>query len=156
EESTRVRVLLVRPMRERNGGPMSREKSGEGDRVWLTDHGWLTDEQIAQCEPADVGEPFHSPVPTQMVSNGEYMPIPQTEEQQRVEERIKDLVGSASKRLGVDRRSFLRSSGGTAAAFIAMNEIFGKFFDVDAVEMFEPTAYAQAGTPRDLFVFDDQ
>ena len=43
-----------------------------------------------------------------------------------------------------------------AAAFLAMNEVFGRFFDVDPLEMFEPTAYAQAGAPRDLFVFDDQ
>ena len=37
-----------------------------------------------------------------------------------------------------------------------MNEVFGRFFDVDPIEMFEPAAYAQAGAPRDLFVFDDQ
>ena len=37
-----------------------------------------------------------------------------------------------------------------------MNEVFGRFFNVDPIEMFEPTAYAQAGAPRDLFVFDDQ
>ena len=43
-----------------------------------------------------------------------------------------------------------------AAAFLAMNEVFGRFFDVDVVEMFEPRAYAQSGAPRDLFVFDDQ
>ena len=43
-----------------------------------------------------------------------------------------------------------------AAAFLAMNEVFGQFFDVNLVEMFEPAAYAQSGTPRDLFVFDDQ
>ena len=43
-----------------------------------------------------------------------------------------------------------------AAAFIAMNEVFGRFFNVDLVEMFEPVAYAQSGAPRDLFVFDDQ
>ena len=43
-----------------------------------------------------------------------------------------------------------------AAAFVAMNEVFGHFFDVDPIEMFEPVAYAQAGAPRDLFVFDDQ
>jgi hypothetical protein len=42
------------------------------------------------------------------------------------------------------------------AAFVAMNEVFGPFFDVDPIEMFEPVAYAQSGTPRDVFVFDDQ
>jgi hypothetical protein len=43
-----------------------------------------------------------------------------------------------------------------AASFIAMNEVFGHFFDVHPIEMFEPAAYAQATTPRDMFVFDDQ
>lgn len=56
----------------------------------------------------------------------------------------------------MDRRRFLASTGGMAAAFLAMNEVFGHFFDVHPIEMFEPEAYAQTGTPRDLFVFDDQ
>ena len=43
-----------------------------------------------------------------------------------------------------------------AASLLAMNEVFGRFFDVDPIEMFEPAAYAQSGAPRDLFVFDDQ
>ena len=76
--------------------------------------------------------------------------------QAQVEARIAELAGSASQKLAVDRRRFLAGSGGMAAAFIAMNEVFGRFFDVDLVEMFEPVAYAQSGTPRDLFVFDDQ
>jgi hypothetical protein len=56
----------------------------------------------------------------------------------------------------MDRRRFLRTTGGMAAAFVAMNEVFGRFFNVDPIEMFEPAAYAQSGAPRDLFVFDDQ
>ena len=47
-------------------------------------------------------------------------------------------------------------TGGLAAAFIAMNEVHGKSFDVRPVEMYEPAAYAEHGVPRDLFVFDDQ
>src|SRR5207244_3338524 len=105
---------------------------------------------------ADEGELFPSPVPTRMISNGEYMPVPQTGKQQRVETRIQELAESASKKLGIDRRRFLAGTGGMAAALIAMNEVFGRVFDVHPIEMFEPVAYAQAGTPRDLFVFDDQ
>ena len=116
---------------------------------------WLSDEQLAKCAPAETEE-FQSPVPTRMVSNGEYMPIPQTEKQQRVEARIKELSDSASKKLGVSRRRFLVSTGGMAAAFLAMNEVFGHFFDVSPIEMFEPAAYAATGTPANLFVFDDQ
>jgi hypothetical protein len=41
-----------------------------------------------------------------------------------------------------------------AAAFVAMNDVFGGFFDVDPVEIFEPAA--ELGPPRDLLVFDGQ
>lgn len=116
---------------------------------------WLSDEQLAKCAPAET-EGFQSPVPTQMVSNGEYMPILQTEKQKRVEARIKELTGTASKKLGISRRKFLVTSGGMAACFVAMNEVYGKFFDVDPVEMFEPAASATHGPPENLFVFDDQ
>ena len=43
-----------------------------------------------------------------------------------------------------------------AAAFLAMNEVFGYMFNVDPIELLEPAAYAQSAAPGDLFVFDDQ
>jgi uncharacterized protein len=135
---------------------MAIDKWNERGKVWEADHGWLDDEQIAKCARADEAEPFRSPVPTRMISNGEYMPAPQTEKQKQVEARIAELADSASKKIGVDRRRFLTTTGGMAAALVAMNEVFGHFFDVDLVEMFEPVAFAESGAPRDLFVFDDQ
>jgi len=116
---------------------------------------WLSDEQMRHVAPAE-NEPFKSPVPTRMVSNGEYMPYPQTEDQKHVEYRVKELADEAAKRLGQSRRQFLMGTGGLAAAFIAMNEVHGKVFNVKTVEMYEPAAYAERGVPRDLFVFDDQ
>jgi predicted TIM-barrel fold metal-dependent hydrolase len=135
---------------------MAAEKWNENGKFWEDDHGLLDDEQVAQCARANEADPFHSPIPTRMVSNGEYMPIAQTEKQKQVEARIQELTESASKKLGVDRRAFLASTGGVAAAFLAMNEVFGRLFDISPIEMFEPAAYAQSGAPRDLFVFDDQ
>src|SRR2546422_5257586 len=135
---------------------MAARKWNEKGRVWEADHGLLDDEQIAKCVRADESALFPSPIPTRMISNGEYMPALQTDKQAQVEARIAELAGSTSKKLSVDRRRFLAGAGGLAAAFIAMNEVFGRFFDVDLVEMFEPVAYAQSGAPRDLFVFDDQ
>jgi predicted TIM-barrel fold metal-dependent hydrolase len=135
---------------------MASEKWNEVGKSWEDDHGLLDEEQMAVCARANEADGLHSPIPTQMVSNGEYMPIAQTDKQKQVEARIKDLAESASKKLGVDRRSFLASSGGMAAALLAMNEVFGRMFDVSPIEMFEPAAYAQSGAPRDLFVFDDQ
>jgi uncharacterized protein len=116
---------------------------------------WLSDEQMRHVAPAE-DEPFQSPVPTRMVSNGEYMPHPQTEQQKHVEYRVRELADEAAKKLGQSRRQFLMGTGGLAAAFIAMNEVHGKTFNVKPAEMYEPAAYAENGVPKDLFVFDDQ
>src|SRR5258708_9245612 len=87
----------------------------ESGRVWEEDHGLLDAEQVARCERADVAEPLRSPVPTRMISNGEYMPAPQTDEQKRVEARVEELADDASNRLGITRPQFLCGSGGIAA-----------------------------------------
>jgi predicted TIM-barrel fold metal-dependent hydrolase len=119
------------------------------------DDSWFSDEQLARLSPAEA-EAFCSPVPTRMVSNGEYMPFVQTEQQKRVEARTKELAEAASKKLGISRRQFLAGTGGLAASFLAMNEVFGRFFNVSPVEMFERQAFAANGVPSNLFVFDDQ
>src|SRR6266480_4516539 len=117
---------------------------------------WLSDAQLERCAPAET-EPFQGPVPTRMISNGEYMPFPQTAKQRQVEFRVKELADKASKKLAMTRRQFLESTGGLAASFLAMNEVYGNtFFKVDEVEMFEKGAFAENATPRNLFVFDDQ
>ena len=118
---------------------------------------WFSDEQLEKVTPADaVDDPLYSPVPTQMVSNGEYMPEPQTQQQKHVEARLKELADHASKKLGISRRDFMTTSGGMAASFIAMNDVFGKFFKVDKEEMFEPEAFAANSTPKNIFILDDQ
>ena len=93
------------------------------------------------------------PIPTQIVSNEEFDPPAQTEEQKRVEQRIKTIADSAGKKLGVSRREFLATSGGMAAAFLAMNSVFGDLFDVSAAELFEPLA-ADEKFPKKPFIFD--
>ena len=116
---------------------------------------WLSDEQLERCAPAEA-EPFQAPVPTRMVSNGEYMPHPQTGKQKHVEMRVKEIADSAAKKLGITRRQFLQGTGGMAASFLAMNEVYGANFNVSQTELFEPAAREENGPPRDLFVFDDQ
>ena len=116
---------------------MAPEKWNEVGRIWDADHGLLDQEQVKQCRRADASEPLRSPIPTRMISNGEYMPIAQTDQQKRVEVRLEELSHSASKQLGVTRRQFLASSGGVAAALLAMNDVFGQVFQVSPVEMFE-------------------
>ena len=95
------------------------------------------------------------PVPTQIVSNEEFPPLPQTRDQAWVEHAAADLNERAAKRLGVTRRNFLKTSGSMAAAFLAMNSVFGRFFDILEIELFEPMAFAeQQGAP--FFIFDVQ
>src|SRR5215831_17518392 len=130
------------------------EPWNESGRVWEEDHGLLDAEQVAKCRRADVAETLRSPVPTRMISNGEYMPAPQTDAQKRVEARVEELADEASRRLGISRRQFLCGSGGMAAALLAMNDVYGRFFDVSPDELYEPAAHAQAAPPKDLFVFD--
>ncbi|MBK9706467.1 MAG: amidohydrolase [Acidobacteria bacterium] len=96
-----------------------------------------------------------TPIPSQCISNEEFLPIPQTEEQKKVESLINEIADRNSKKLGIDRRGFLRSSMGMAAAFMAMNKVFGDFFDVDAAELWEPAAYAEKW-PKKEFIFDVQ
>jgi len=120
------------------------------------DDTWLSDEQLARCARADEAEAFRSPIPAQLVSNGEYMPIRQTQEQKRVEARTKELAAGAAKKLGMSRRKFLATTGGMAAAFLAMNEVYGHFFNINRSALFEGEAFAEDGPPPNLFVFDDQ
>ncbi|HKS95499.1 MAG TPA: hypothetical protein VJV74_05120, partial [Terriglobia bacterium] len=94
------------------------------------------------------------PVPTQVVSNEEFYPLPQTPKQQAVERLVVAMSDHNAKRLGVSRRQFLRTSCGMATAFAAMNTVFGNFFKVDAAELLEPAA-VQANKTR-YFIFDVQ
>src|SRR5262245_31064603 len=135
---------------------MARETWNETGRVWEEDHGLLDDEQVGQCDRADVGETLGSPVPTRMISNGEYMPAGQTRQQKQVEARLTELADAASRKLGISRRQFLAGSGGMAAALLAMNDVYGEFFSVSAADMYEGASFVQSAPPKDLFVFDDQ
>jgi uncharacterized protein len=131
-------------------------KWNESNRIWEPDETLLSAAELAQCTRACDDERYCTPIPTQMVSNGEYLPAPQSEAQKRVEAGVHDLAGDTSRRLGVSRRRFLAGTGGMAASFLALNRVFGPFFKVDPLEMLVPDAYAEGGAPRDLFVFDDQ
>jgi hypothetical protein len=96
-----------------------------------------------------------SPMPTRLVSNEEYNPLPQTAQQRLVERRIEALSERFARKLAVDRRSFLRTSSGMAVSLLAMNEVFGKFFDVREVEAAEPPAFNARRGP-DFFIIDVQ
>ncbi len=117
---------------------------------------FISDDELKRLKPAE-REAFRSPVPTQMISNGEFSPQPQTAEQKRVEARIKELAETHGKPLGMDRRRFLTTTAGMATAFLAMNEVFGPLFDVSRAEAATPEmADARAAALKNQFIFDDQ
>ncbi len=98
-----------------------------------------------------------SPIPTQVVSNEEIWPRPQNRKQAHWEYRIAELAEENSKKLGIDRRNFMRTSMGLATAFWASNEVYGqRYWDVDKEEMFEPVAYENKWPKGEYFVFDVQ
>ncbi len=105
--------------------------------------------------PARKGKALGTAVPTQIVSNEEFVPFAQTAHQAHVEHVAHALVTHAAAQRGLSRREFLATTGGFAAAFLAMNSVFGRFFGVDHIELFEPAAFAeQQGAP--YFIFDVQ
>jgi hypothetical protein len=96
-----------------------------------------------------------SPIPTQVVSNEEYAPLPPTAEQRHVAHLLHDMARRNARALGVSRRDFLASGPGLAAALLAMNRVFGGFFDVDPVEALESAAFAER-SQNGQFVLDVQ
>jgi predicted TIM-barrel fold metal-dependent hydrolase len=116
---------------------------------------YLSARELAQVDPAETA--FRSPVPTQIISNGEFNPLPQTAQQQQVEAHIKELADRHGSKLGMDRRQFLRSSCGMAAAFVALNNVFGRLFEVSEAEAADPAQAAErAQALQGQFIFDAQ
>jgi predicted TIM-barrel fold metal-dependent hydrolase len=117
---------------------------------------WLTAADLAKTAPAERAA-VPSPIPTRVVSNGEYLPPPQTPAQRGVEARLAELAERHGKALGLSRRRFLRTSCGMAAAFLAMNAVYGDVFGVDPAEARDPDAAAarRARHAKD-FVLDAQ
>src|SRR5215510_7162593 len=95
------------------------------------------------------------PLPTRLVSNEEFPALPQTPAQRAVEDRILAEAGRLAPRLGLSRREFLQRSGGIAASLLAMNAVFGRFFDVLPVEAADASAFRER-TGDTFFIFDVQ
>ena len=114
----------------------------------------LDPEERRQLLPAET-HAYRSPIPTQLVSSDEFMPSPQTRDQQRVEARIKELGGELGRRQGMTRRRFLTTASGMAAAFVAMNEVYGPLFDVSRAEAQTPEmAKERAKALSEQFIMD--
>src|SRR5262249_39699574 len=97
-----------------------------------------------------------SPMPTQVVSNEEFTPRPQNPQQKKVEHLIGEMAAEKSKKLGMDRRTFMASAMGMATCFLAQNKVYGKVWDVDEVETFEAAAIEEKFPKGEYFIIDVQ
>ncbi len=97
-----------------------------------------------------------SPMPTQVVSNEEFIPRPQSKKQKQVEHLIQTRSEESAKRLGMDRRAFCASTMGLATCFWASNQVFGNYWDVDEAETLEPGAYEEKWPKSQYFIIDVQ
>src|SRR5262245_814768 len=104
----------------------------------------------------DRAKGVESPVPTQVVSNEEFIPRPQNAQQQQVEKLIGEMVAENSKKLGMDRRAYLASSLGLATAFLAQNKVYGNYWNVSKVETLEPEATDEKWPKGEYFIIDVQ
>ena len=103
------------------------------------------------------------PVPTQIVSNGEFWPIPQTPKQKLIEGLVRQMADERAKKLGVSRRQFLQSSAGMATALSAINIVHGcgtggggaGGFAVEPCSTEDPTA-ANELFSSEFFILDSQ
>ena len=116
--------------------------------------GFLTDRERAGLLPAET-HAFAGPIPTQSVSSDEFAPAPQTERQRQVEARIRTLGDALAKKHGMTRRRFLTTASGMAAAFLAMNEVYGPMYGVSRAEAQDKDAAdARAKALKGQFIMD--
>jgi uncharacterized protein len=104
----------------------------------------------------DLKKGVDSPMPTQVVSNEEILPRRQSEPQKQVEYLIGQMGDERAKKLGVSRRTFMASSMGLATCFLASNKVYGKVWEVDEAESWEPAAYDEKWPKNEYFIIDVQ
>jgi uncharacterized protein len=104
----------------------------------------------------DLKKGVDSPMPTQVVSNEEFIPRRQTPQQKEVEYLIGQMGDERAKKLGVSRRTFMASSMGLATCFLASNKVYGKVWEVDEAESWEPAAYDEKWPKNEYFIMDCQ
>ncbi|TGY88405.1 amidohydrolase [Marinicauda algicola] len=117
-------------------------------------HDWVKLDKTVRTRLAETTE-ADSPIPARIVSNGEYTPPPQSRQQAAVQVELGRLAEIFAPQLGLGRRDFLRSSLGMAAAFAALNSVFGSNYAVAQDEYADPDSAAErALLYRDQYIFD--
>jgi uncharacterized protein len=96
------------------------------------------------------------PLPTRLFAEGENV-AQQSEAMRQVEAHLLQLADRFAAPLGLDRRRFLQSSCGMAAAFMALNAVFGPLFAVQSAEAADPmAAAARTEALQGQLIFDVQ
>ena len=62
------------------------------------------------------------PVPSQVLSNGEFNPAPENDTQRKIKAEILSEADVIAKKNNVSRRAFLRSAAGFALSFSVMDK----------------------------------
>src|SRR5260370_16343028 len=75
------------------------------------------------------------PIPSRIASNEEFIPPEQTPEQKCYEARLHEISEQAACKQGIDRRSFLRTGSGMAAALFPPNEVLPPSYHVSSHEV---------------------
>jgi predicted TIM-barrel fold metal-dependent hydrolase len=109
---------------------------------------------IRQCD-LDAEADSLPPIPSRIASNEEFVPPPQSPEQKQYEAHLAQISERAARRQGRSRREFLRSGSGMAAALLALNQVFGDCYEIEAAEVDDPKAFEEKW-PKDQFIFDVQ
>jgi len=75
--------------------------------------------------------------------------------QREVEARLLAMADTLGSKRGLNRRRFFQTASGMAAAFVAMNEVYGGLFDASPAEAATPEhAQARADGLKDQFIMD--
>jgi uncharacterized protein len=110
--------------------------------------------EIEELLPSEL-LPHATPIPTQVVSSDEFYPTPQTHSQREVEAKLLTMADEWGRHQGLTRREFFQSAAGMAAAFVAMNEVYGVLFGASRAEAQTPElARERADGLRQQFIMD--
>jgi predicted TIM-barrel fold metal-dependent hydrolase len=109
---------------------------------------------VRQCD-VDANSDCPPPIPARVASNEEFIPPRQSAQQKEYETRLAAISERAAKKQGLERRDFLRTGSGIAAALLALNQVFGDCYEVSAAEVDDQKAFEEKW-PKDQFIFDIQ
>ena len=97
------------------------------------------------------------PVPSQVLSNGEFNPAPENDTQRKIKAEILSEADVIAKKNNVSRRALLRSAAGFALSFSVMDKYYGNVFGATRAEAADVAqAEDRARALADQFIFDDQ